>query len=74
MSEVRSVEDCFGVLTELGSAELRAEYRRRLWRALKFTRDPNVLFVYVLKCAIHYHHYTIAMGMTEGTTAVVNSF
>ena len=62
------------LMRRVPQAELRAEYRRRLWRALKHSRDPNMLFVYVLKCAIHFHHYTIAMGMTEGRTAVVNSF
>jgi radical SAM superfamily enzyme YgiQ (UPF0313 family) len=62
------------LMRRVPQAELRAEYRRRVWKLLKTNRDPARLFIYVLKCAIHFHHYTIAMGMTEGKTAVVNSF
>jgi len=53
---------------------LRREYRSRVLRLLKVNRDPSVLFVYVIKCAIHFHHYTLANSMGEGKSAVVNTF
>ena len=36
-------------------ATLRREYRRRILGLLRSRRDPVVLFVYLLKCVIHYH-------------------
>ena len=36
--------------------------------------DPHVLFLYTIKCAIHYHHYTMARRMTADRRALVNSF
>jgi radical SAM superfamily enzyme YgiQ (UPF0313 family) len=54
--------------------ELRREYRRRIGRILRVRRDPVVLFVYILKCAMHFHHYTMARQMVEEEAAIVNSF
>jgi len=34
----------------------------------------SVLFVYVLKCAIHYHHYTMARQMLSQDRKLVNTF
>jgi radical SAM superfamily enzyme YgiQ (UPF0313 family) len=53
---------------------LRREYRHRLLRLLRVNRDPSVLFVYVIKCAMHYHHYTLANSMAGSQPAVINSF
>ncbi len=55
------------------SAKLRREYRRRMLRALRRRPDPMVLFVYALKCAMHYHHYTLAEQMAA-ERRVVNTF
>lgn len=55
-------------------AALRRQYRHRLWRLLKVRRDPVMLFVYLVKCAVHYHHYTMATQMAARQTPVVNSF
>jgi len=55
-------------------ADLRRQYRRRIWRMLKVRRDPVVLFVYLIKCAAHYHHYTMATRMGQRQTELVNSF
>jgi len=52
----------------------RREYRRRLARLLQVRRVPSVLVLYLLKCAIHYHHYTLARQMASGSVPVVNSF
>jgi radical SAM superfamily enzyme YgiQ (UPF0313 family) len=53
---------------------LRDHYRYRLRRLLKARRDPSVLFVFLLKCAVHYHHYTLAEQMAQGSIAPLNSF
>jgi len=53
---------------------LRAEYRRRIAGLLRSRRDPSVLFSYVVKCAMHYHHYTMATQMARNENAVANSF
>jgi radical SAM superfamily enzyme YgiQ (UPF0313 family) len=53
---------------------LRAEYRRRLGRLLRQRREPATLFVYLIKCAMHYHHYTMAREMAAQESPVVNSF
>lgn len=53
---------------------LRTEYRQRISRLLKVRRDPVVVYVYLLKCLTHYHHFTMATQMAERKTQVVNSF
>jgi predicted naringenin-chalcone synthase len=35
--------------------------------------DPNVLLICVLKCALHYHHYTMSREMVE-QRMLVNTF
>jgi radical SAM superfamily enzyme YgiQ (UPF0313 family) len=39
---------------------LAREYLGRMWRALKRKRDPIVLRIYAIKCAIHYHTHLMA--------------
>ena len=53
---------------------LRREYRRRLWRFIKVRRDPGLLVIFLFKCALHYHHYTMAHQMASGEARLVNSF
>jgi hypothetical protein len=54
--------------------KLRREYCWRIGRLLKARRDPNVLTVYLLKCALHYHQHTMAKQMALGDTPIYNSF
>jgi hypothetical protein len=54
--------------------KLRREYRRRNGRLLKVRRDPNLVTVYLLKCALHYHQHTMAKKMALGDTPIYNSF
>jgi hypothetical protein len=67
-----------GLLTRLvfvvPEPALRREYLRRVWRLLRVRRDPGVLWIYVIKCALHYHAYTMARRMSEGVSPVVNSY
>jgi len=56
------------------NARLRAEYRRRIARLVKVRRNPFVVYVYLLKCLAHFHHYTMATQMVERKAELVNSF
>ena len=53
---------------------LRREYRKRFWRLVKARPDPNVAVLYLLKCCLHYHQYTMARQMKSAGSRVVNSF
>jgi hypothetical protein len=53
--------------------ELRRIYRRRMTTMLRRRPDPNLLFICVIKCAMHYHHYTMSRQMTE-PNKLVNTF
>jgi radical SAM superfamily enzyme YgiQ (UPF0313 family) len=69
---------CLGLYARLmrgvPEAELRDEYRRRIRGLLRARRDPAVLFVYLIKCAVHYHYYTMTRNMAQQRTQVVNTF
>jgi radical SAM superfamily enzyme YgiQ (UPF0313 family) len=53
---------------------LRREYRRRIWGLWRARRDPGLLEIYVIKCAIHFHHHTMARQMAEGRGPFRSSF
>ena len=55
-------------------AALRAVYRREVWSLLRRRPSAALAFGYLLKCVMHYHHYTMAREMLEGRSAVVNSY
>jgi hypothetical protein len=52
---------------------LRREYCRRLVGLLKARQDFGLILYYVLKCAMHYHHYTLARQMVR-ESRVINTF
>jgi hypothetical protein len=47
-------------------AGLRREYRARVWRVLQTRRDPGLVLYYLIKCAMHYHLYTMARSLAAG--------
>ncbi len=55
-------------------AALRREYRRRILGLLRSRRDPVVLFVYLLKCVIHYHLDNMVRNMDVEQHRLVNTF
>ncbi len=55
-------------------ATLRREYRRRIAGLLRSRRDPVVLFVYLLKCVIHYHLHVMVENMDACQHRIVNTF
>jgi radical SAM superfamily enzyme YgiQ (UPF0313 family) len=70
----RSAGLYFLLMRGISDAGLKREYRRRLGRLLRERPDPSVLFIYLVKCGMHYHHWTMAQQMTADETQVVNSY
>lgn len=62
------------LMWQVPSATLRREYRRRLVRLLKVRRETAVLLIYLIKCATHYHYYTMVKSMTSGQKPVRSMF
>jgi radical SAM superfamily enzyme YgiQ (UPF0313 family) len=62
------------MMRRIPDTDLRREYRNRIWRLLKARRAPDVLLMYVIKCAMHYHHHRMAKEMTNGHSRIYNSF
>jgi radical SAM superfamily enzyme YgiQ (UPF0313 family) len=58
----------------VGDRDLRARYRREIRRQFRSHRDPGYVFAYLIRCALHYHHYTFARHMARSRRPVVNSF
>ncbi len=61
------------LMKNVPDSQLRHIYRRRMATMLRRRPDPSVLFISVVKCAMHYHHYTISQQMVERRT-LVNTF
>jgi hypothetical protein len=53
---------------------LKRRYRREVWSQLRRFRDPGRLLGYVIRCAMHYHHLTLARDMRAQRRELVNSF
>ncbi len=71
---IRSAYIYHRLMSNVSEAALRREYRTRLMRLLKRRPDPAVLFVYLIKCAMHFHHHIMVRDMTQGEQRVVNTF
>jgi hypothetical protein len=61
------------LMRRIPDATLRREYRRRLWRLIKARREPEVLHIYAIRCAMHYHFHTLIRHMAGGEGPIVNS-
>jgi radical SAM superfamily enzyme YgiQ (UPF0313 family) len=59
---------------KVGDAALRREYLRRTWKLVRARRDPSILWISVVKCALHYHAHTMAKKMSGGQTPVINTY
>ncbi len=55
-------------------ARLREWYRRELGSLLRRRPSAGLAFAYLLKCVMHYHHYTMAREMLDGRRAVVGPY
>jgi radical SAM superfamily enzyme YgiQ (UPF0313 family) len=65
----RATVETLGVFVNLmrlvPDPELRREYRRRVWNALKCRPRLSVLRCYMIKCALHYHYDRLTRGMRD---------
>ena len=62
------------LLRYVPEAALRRAYCRWLIRMLREGPHPRILLMFAVKCAMHYHLYTLSTRMAAGQSAVVNSF
>jgi radical SAM superfamily enzyme YgiQ (UPF0313 family) len=62
------------LMGSIPDAGLRREYRRRVLGLLRVRRDAAVVFGYILKCAMHYHHHRMAQDISGGRIPVVNPY
>jgi hypothetical protein len=62
------------LMTLVRDAELRADYRKRLWRFLKVHRRPGFVLFYLFHMTMHYHAQYLAKNMASRELQLVNSF
>lgn len=62
------------LMIRVPDAGLRHEYRKRFRRLLNQRREPDLMVVYLIKCALHYHHYKLAKQISSGRSRIYNSF
>jgi radical SAM superfamily enzyme YgiQ (UPF0313 family) len=62
------------LMTRVGEAGLRREYRRRLWRFLKVHRRPGLVLFYIFHMAMHYHAYSLAKRVANPELQLINSY
>jgi radical SAM superfamily enzyme YgiQ (UPF0313 family) len=62
------------LMRRVGEARLRREYRRRMLRLVRVRREPEVLLIYALKCAIHAHVHTLTRSMRRRAGVPANTF
>lgn len=58
---------------KVAEPHLRDEYRHRIQQMLSIRQEPGVWFVYAMKCAIHYHYYTMASRMAKEEIPLVST-
>lgn len=62
-----------GLMARVDDPDLRRVYARRMARFVRRRREPAAWMVYAIKCAIHWHHVSMARRMAGGGGAV-NTF
>src|SRR6185437_10793699 len=61
------------LMKNIEDPQLRRIYRRRMTTMLFRRPDPALLFICVIKCAMHYHHYTMSHQLGD-QRKLVNTF
>jgi radical SAM superfamily enzyme YgiQ (UPF0313 family) len=78
MRHLRFVLEASGVLLRLMTSvpdnSLRNVYRRQVLRLLRVRRNPAVLRVYAIKCAIHFHMHTLVRALSARDLPLLNTF
>jgi len=62
------------LMQQVPEPHLRQRYRQTLRKLLRQSRDPWLAFVYLVKCACHYHYYRLSRQMASHASEVVNTF
>jgi radical SAM superfamily enzyme YgiQ (UPF0313 family) len=53
---------------------LRGVYRRQFWRVLRTRRNPAVLRIYAIKCAIHFHMHEFVRLLVARDRPLLNTY
>ncbi len=62
------------LMIKVKEPSLRNEYHRRAKNAIFTKTDLDILYPYLLKCAMHYHHHRMTTQMMKDESSVVNTF
>jgi radical SAM superfamily enzyme YgiQ (UPF0313 family) len=62
------------ILARVPDKSLRKIYLRQCWRILKTRRSAVVTFIYVFRCAIHYHLHQLARTIARSGGTVANTY
>ncbi len=62
------------LMSRVPEAELRREYRRRLWGLIKVHRRPGFVLGYLFHMAMHYHAYSLAKRVANPELQLINSY
>jgi radical SAM superfamily enzyme YgiQ (UPF0313 family) len=62
------------LMRQVDDPQLRDEYRRRIAKLWRRRREPAALFIYLIKCAMHYHYHIMVRDMTRADQPLVNTF
>lgn len=61
------------LMRQVEDAELRDQYRRRLHTIWRRKREPATLFVYLIKCMLHYHYVALIGNLVQPDRAMINT-
>src|SRR5262249_29223736 len=64
----------WGLMRRVPDAVVRRVYRRRFWQFVKTRPNARLGLIYLIKCAIHYHLYTMTRNMAQQQSPVLNTF
>ncbi len=78
MRQIRLWFETLGLTTRLmrrvPDAALRSEYRRRMRALFRVRRDPAILRIYAIKCAMHYHAHNLVRALTAPDRPLINTY
>ena len=62
------------LLLRVPDAALRAEYRRRVRALFRARRDPVILRIYAIKCAMHFHAHNLVRALATPDRPLLNTY
>ncbi|MEO8497694.1 MAG: DUF4070 domain-containing protein, partial [Planctomycetota bacterium] len=61
------------LMRKIRDPELKREYRKRIVAVWRRRHEPESVFIYLIKCAMHHHYATVVRSMTGAGRSLVNS-